>query len=332
MPTAPDHSSADSPSQEDRLNTTLASLGTEVTRLKARTTRVNDVQQREFASKVTRLLESLYDEFLRPGANRRIPFDWYELNPLLSSARSVDPLAEPSIFLRSCLDLVSHLVATTEAALTKLETVPFEVNDQTEPYLDRLGDYISACRTLESELNSARLSLAAGTAETTVAHIQESAGASGTLGLGQHFLLFAQREEKRAFNLRALGVALILASVMVSALVLLNHKGESVDIQETLTKVALAVPVLLLGSYFLRESGHPRRVAVSARELEVRLRSIRAYTDELGDEDRRHLLVALAEKVFLNTPETVSPVDATPNDSINLLETVKVISGAIRGK
>jgi hypothetical protein len=67
---------------------------------------------------------------------------------------------------------------------------------------------------------------------------------------------------------------------------------------ETVVKIALFLPLLALAYYFAREASHHSMAAQRAREIDVRLHSIRQYTVESPEADRIAIRAEFARSLF----------------------------------
>ena len=98
-----------------------------------------------------------------------------------------------------------------------------------------------------------------------------------------------------------------------------------------LIRLSLTIPLLGFSAYFLREATHARRDAADARRYAVRLKLIRAYTDDLTDEDKRRLRAAFGEEVFISKPAAVPVRSTDTNGATKVIDAATSMIQSVRG-
>lgn len=146
-------------------------------------------------------------------------------------------------------------------------------------------------------LHAVHLTRLIGEADEVVAHAREAAGETAAYSLGEHYARFA-RSENRTADLLRLVVVVILLSIAGAGAALFYTLGPVADFQEEIGKLLVTFPMLILAYYLSRESSRHRSAADRARDVEVRLRTVRAYTSELPDSQMHEIRASLAKVVF----------------------------------
>jgi hypothetical protein len=126
---------------------------------------------------------------------------------------------------------------------------------------------------------------------------QDAAGKAGSTSLGVHFGDYATKEKRTADLLRSAAIALLLLITGIAATLLESEPKSLNDLGEA-ARLSLTVPLAVLAAYLGREASHHRATSRWARNLEVQLRSVNAYTEPLSPELRDMIRAELGRRVF----------------------------------
>ncbi len=98
---------------------------------------------------------------------------------------------------------------------------------------------------------------------------------------------------------------------------------------ETVFKLTLSLPLLALAYYFARDASRHALAAQRAREIEVRLKTLGAFTSELTDEVRLDVRSTFAKALY--TVVDYGDSDAKEANALGkeLTDTVKVLAEAV---
>lgn len=168
---------------------------------------------------------------------------------------------------------------------------PYNVEQDLVTY-QRLRGYTDALQDLQSvffERNQRAAAEAAQRAEAAAAssvvaasHAQEAASDTGAAHLGEHFEAFAKEERRRGHKFMiAMGVSVAVAVGV--AVTVLAKEADAPTTSVAVTRVSVAIPVLLAAIYFAKIGSRHSRAAQHASELAARLRTLRAYTSGLPE-------------------------------------------------
>jgi hypothetical protein len=196
--------------------------------------------------------------------------------------------------------------------------------------LDEIAD------RLEARLHVRNLRETRDEAETVLRTTKRTAGQTGSVVLEEHFERFGRQERRTANTLRFLCVLVLLATT--AAAVLIVRVTDDLSTGEQLAHLSFALPLALLAGYLGRESGRHRATANWARRLEVRLRTIEAYCEPLGEEAQRVLREAFGRHLFLTEPSSEREerdVESGPSavtDLARVLEQIVALTKPGRGE
>jgi hypothetical protein len=126
---------------------------------------------------------------------------------------------------------------------------------------------------------------------------QDAAGKAGSTSLGAHFGNYATKEQNTADRLRwsAVGVLLLITGI---AATLLASEPKSLNDFGEIARLSLTLPLAALAAYLGKEASHHRATSRWARNLEVQLRTVNAYTEPLSPELRDMIRAELGRRVF----------------------------------
>lgn len=94
-------------------------------------------------------------------------------------------------------------------------------------------------------------------------------------------------------------LVLLTAGSAVGAIVILRSESWQANLSvEMLSKVLLSAPFFVLSYYFAHEARRHTEAAMGAREIEVRLKSLDAYTAALNERTRDAVRGAFGVAVF----------------------------------
>jgi hypothetical protein len=177
-----------------------------------------------------------------------------------------------------------------------------------------------------------RVNLATNAAEEAVAAAEDAkqaAGDVGTSSLSEHFTAFAREEELRATWRQLITGLLVLLVVGLGVYGAFFQKLPTAWSAETLVKLTLSVPLLALAYYFAREASHHSAAAQRAREIEVRLRTVRAYTAELPDDDRIAVRAEFAKSLFTVLDWGAANAKDANELGKEMTDTIKILADAL---
>jgi hypothetical protein len=258
----------------------------------------------------TSLMQMLEDEAISPNGLVKLGLDVVE--GLQSTLTSI-PEWKPQLSDQTLIEYNEHLreVMAARVSLTIVQS----------------NLVIAQLRELASDASAAR-DQAVESAEAA----SEAAGTAGTQTLAAHFTDLAILEEKRARFNQLIMVAVLLGTTLITTY-LLAHYGASlsrVSLGEAVTKASVSVPVLAIAYYFAREASIHARTAQRARDVEVRLKSLAAYSQELPDKQRVDLRTSFGVSLFT---VTTSSGDAKVDENAlfkEMFEAVKAMSEAVK--
>jgi len=182
------------------------------------------------------------------------------------------------------------------------------------------------------ELQEARLAEVRDEVDSVVAHVKEAAGTVASTSLGDFFDSYASAQSRTANWLRFGVILLLVVVASIAGFVVFQDQGGGIWTEE-LARVAVTSPLILLAVYLSRESSRHRAAGDRARELEVRLKTVRAYTDELNDSDRTEIRALLGKRIFgasIEAPGDKDEVVVQSIDAASLKEAIEFVAGMNR--
>jgi hypothetical protein len=173
----------------------------------------------------------------------------------------------------------------------------------------QFGDSVSVRRRLNEistaqdqiQLSAARVKQAVSEAEEAAEHVREVAGDVAEHELGSEYSKLAESERNSSWFWSGVVILSLLGSAG-AAVYLLNSSAHFNGLGE-LGRLALTLPVLGLAVFAARSAGYHRDNYKWAKFTAVQLKTIRAYTDDLGEEARHEIRRGLGLKVFAGQPE-----------------------------
>jgi hypothetical protein len=129
----------------------------------------------------------------------------------------------------------------------------------------------------------------------------ESAGETAEQSLAGEFEKIRKSERWSAEAFRALTLVQFVGVIAFAAWVAFGHGSDSTA-SDIWRKLTLSIPGLLLAAYLAREASQHRKAARWASVLVAQLRSIRAYSFELSEQDQARLKAEFGQHVFLQAP------------------------------
>jgi hypothetical protein len=160
------------------------------------------------------------------------------------------------------------------------------------PVLDRYEEQLEA-HQLVVEVRETREE-----AKKVLSDTRRAAGVTSETSLARHFGEYAQREQRNADFLRGGCIAVLLAIVGVATVLLVDHESTRLTTDHELARLAITIPLAALAAYLGREATRHRRIARRARELEIQLETVDAFTGPLPDQLRDQLRTELGRQVF----------------------------------
>lgn len=281
-----------------------------------------DANFRSAATVIISVVRSLADNFLAPtsgGQGGRFGAYLIQLEPLHQLNLALSSLAKTADDADRAKEVTLQVGDCTEHVIEILDGGISPNDDRAPLWRSELGHARKSVLEAMAELRSQRLTQLVGEATEVVSHVREAAGEAATHSLGEHYASFSAGQAKTADRLRIL-VALLLSAISVAAatFLLFNHGIKSWP--EQLTRLSITVPLLLLAYYLSRESSRHRNSSARAREVEIRMRTVRAYTAELPRKDRGEIL-ALLGRVAFGGPLTLEkePENAVGDEAVQVL-------------
>lgn len=125
---------------------------------------------------------------------------------------------------------------------------------------------------------------------------EEAAGKVSEINLSAEFKDVADKEENQANIFRGLAIAMFPIALAV-AVYIVGKYSKAVWSNE-LIRLAIDIPILAAAFYFSAEAKDHRINARKARELQVRLATVRSYTEELPETERNQIRTALGLAVY----------------------------------
>ncbi|MDX6284348.1 MAG: hypothetical protein QOH03_5419 [Kribbellaceae bacterium] len=220
-----------------------------------------------------------------------------------------------------------------------LEQLVEEVARMVPPSDQQWPSRVAAMRTASgrvnrriAELQEARVAEVREEVDTVAAHVREAAGEVASTSLGSYFDTYASNQSRSANWLRLGVILLLLVVASVAGIVVFKDRAGGVWTEE-LARIAVTSPLILLAIYLSRESSRHRAAGDQARELEVRLKTVRAYTDELDGSDRNEIRALLGRRIFgadLATSTNKDEVVVEAIDPSSLKGAIEFFSGINR--
>lgn len=174
-----------------------------------------------------------------------------------------------------------------------------------------------------------RASVAAEEAEQIRSDVAEAAGEVAEGQLATEFEQLARGDQRQAQIFRGLTVAVFVAVIGYAAAVAWTAESASVELAQ---RLAVAVPVLLLGAYFSKEAGNHRDAYRWASVLSTQLRTIKAYTATLEPTRAAELRAKLGERVMLTSPGKDSETRSDTGDPAAVITAATDMLRAGRGQ
>lgn len=168
-----------------------------------------------------------------------------------------------------------------------LENSPFRANIAKD--FDAVGILIDAIVASEARREVSRI-------KADIDQVVQSASIAATGQLSKDFKSLADREQFQADLFRGLATAALLVTLGITLFVALTESHFTW--REQVWKIAIDLPLILIAYYFSAESRDHRLNSRHAREIEVRLNTIRAYTDDMNAVDRESIRVAMGQAIF----------------------------------
>ncbi|MDQ1685187.1 MAG: hypothetical protein QOC82_1924 [Frankiaceae bacterium] len=181
---------------------------------------------------------------------------------------------------------------------------------------------VSQLRTsLELSLNSLYVrsaNLAGRRASRAASSAQRVATDKAAETLYEHFDAVHREEERRGNVFRLATILMIGATAIATGA--LDLSSSTTTTLETVRRIGVAVPGLLLAAYLGRQGWIHLAVARWAQSLAVQLKSIRAYADGMSAEAREKLLASFGERIFTGRQPVISArVDRQSTDDLEAL-------------
>lgn len=156
-------------------------------------------------------------------------------------------------------------------------------------------------RRLVDEVHDAR-----DEAVRVLSDTKRAAGATGSTSLAVHFASYATHERRSADRLRAAAVGVLLAITLIAAtLTWVDPEDASA---RDVARLSLTIPLAVLAAYLGREASRHRSASRWARELEVQLLTVDAYTEPLSNELRDNIRAELGRRVFATSTGEIAGV------------------------
>jgi hypothetical protein len=194
------------------------------------------------------------------------------------------------------------------------------VQDAYSPIVERFEEQLEA-RQLVAEVRESR-----DEAERVLSDTRRAAGATGETSLAQHFGAYATKELWNANVLRALCVLALLAIAGGAALLLAGKQATELTTTREIAKLAITIPIAVLAAYLGREATRHRKIARRARELEIQLQTVDAFTHPLPESLRDQIRTELGKQVFttayVDQSDDKDAGPSTVNDAGMLIEKI----------
>jgi hypothetical protein len=198
------------------------------------------------------------------------------------------------------------------------------------PIVDRYEEQLEA-RRLVAEVRETR-----DEAERVLVDARRAAGASGESSLALHFGAFAKAELRMADQLRALCIATLLAIAFVATALFVYQEANDLTTTGEIAKLAVTIPIAVLAAYFGREATRHRKVARRARELEIQLQTVDAFTHPLPDSLRDQIRTELGKQVFamprIDADDGSEPGPSVVNEAGELIEKIAELLKAVSNR
>ncbi|WP_143447919.1 hypothetical protein [Kineosporia sp. R_H_3] len=197
----------------------------------------------------------------------------------------------------------------------------------------RVRDLRDNCRAVNSLIESAakleKISSAVEVAEGAAQEAKQAAGVAGVATLTGHFAEFAKSQSLAAAWRQAVTVLLVGSVVGIGVFSVVQKQIPAGWGAETVFKLTLSLPLLALAYYFARDASRHALAAQRAREIEVRLKTLGAFTSELTDEVRLDVRSTFAKALY--TVVDYGDSDAKEANALGkeLTDTVKVLAEAV---
>jgi hypothetical protein len=268
------------------------------------------------------------------------------LAPVLAAMRDLDTSLSIAIAQKTLStateDGISQALLTLTARVTAVmdayrevvsEDESAEVRDQG---LSLASDVLASLRAVEHDIRTALSWRAVNEAQEArdevveaAGHAREAAGLVGTGELAKHFTAYSTRERQTADRLRVASVAI---AVIVSGLAALSYFLGAVPLSlpQELSKAAIGLPLVALALYLGRESSRHRHHASEAASIQIRLQTVRAYTDEMPSSAKNDIRAELGRRIFgAEIRNAISPEsqEATTSELLAILSRLLSKSG-----
>jgi hypothetical protein len=162
-----------------------------------------------------------------------------------------------------------------------------------------------------------------GSADVVLSDLKQVAAEASEVSLSTDFAQYAASEYKQADIFRYLTIGTLVAAFGFTAWLAFTESEFSWT--HVILKVLLDVPILAAAYYFSSESRDHRTNGRRAREWQVRLNTIRAYTAELPDEPRIRIRTEMGLAVFREPPMLGLPDSLADVNSKLVAQVVDVI-------
>lgn len=259
-----------------------------------------------------------------------------ELEQLMRDEEAVYNVPQPGartvdVMLERCRSLATIVRDAAEELGQRFGSVtPGEVRQAAVDFSRQLALRAEAVRGAAfAHLVQRSASTALDEANAARAAQEESAGDAGASDLAEYFDQLAKDREKEGWAWRAGTLAIAVISFAATAWSLSNTG--SLSTTDTLRHLALGIPLFGLFGITTYEGSLQRRHAIWARHMATQLKSLRAYTADLSEDDRRAVRAEFARVVFAGPPTLGKEASDGPPSSANDLLT-RAIAALIAGQ
>jgi hypothetical protein len=127
---------------------------------------------------------------------------------------------------------------------------------------------------------------------------QVAAGTAGESTLAAFFDLHAREQRASANSLRLIVGVMVVLVVGLGAVVVFVYQHKETSTQQTLSRLALALPLFGLAVYLSREASRHREAGDAAKEIAVRLQTFQPFSATLTTDEQVKIRAALGGWVF----------------------------------
>jgi hypothetical protein len=218
--------------------------------------------------------------------------------------------------------------ALAETIDASLEVAVFAAEDFMQTFLDVEPEYrewvhsrIASVRErliINGIVDTAREAAASATEAETEArraatHVRDVAGEEAAGELSEHFATVA--DEERALATRWRRATVVIALALTAAAAVLLGDANNLSAVGFIRKLAVGLPLAVLGGYSARQASRHRDTYEWARRVDVQLRTMRAFVAPLPQDLQHVVFTMIARHVFAAAVGADSTVEGSARDS-----------------